>query len=224
MQRIRIQYAKVEGLRYTGNLDMHRVWERSLRRARLPVAYSQGFHPQPKIQQGYPLPLGYLSDAEVVDVWLDQEQVDPEGIRAALQPAIPGGIEIQSVQVVDLRETPLQARARSAEYRVVPLTEYSIPEIRAGIERILSQTALPRTRRNKPYDLRPLIESLTFDVETEPPAILMQLAAREGATGRVEEVLDELGIRFEQARVIRTKINFAADEKAATPVTEPYEE
>lgn len=224
MQRIRIHYAKVEGLRYTGNLDMHRVWERSLRRARLPVAYSQGFHPQPKIQQGYPLPLGYLSDAEVVDIWLDQDQVDLDEIRTALQPAIPGGIEIQLIEAADLRETPLQARARSAEYRVVLLTGDSVDEIRSGIERILSQAALPRTRRNKPYDLRPLIETLTVDVQTEPPAILMRLAAREGATGRVEEVLDELGIRFEQARVIRTRLIFAEGEKAAGPVTETNKE
>jgi hypothetical protein len=59
MQRIRIQYAKTEPLRYTGNLDMHRIWERTLRRARLTIAYSQGFHPQPRLNQACPLPLGH---------------------------------------------------------------------------------------------------------------------------------------------------------------------
>lgn len=50
MKRIRIHYAKTEGLRYTSNLDMQKVWERALRRAGLPLYYSQGFHPQPRIQ------------------------------------------------------------------------------------------------------------------------------------------------------------------------------
>jgi len=47
MERLRISYAKSEGLRYTSNLDVHKIWERLLRRARLPLAYSQGFHRSP---------------------------------------------------------------------------------------------------------------------------------------------------------------------------------
>ncbi len=68
MMRLRIDYAKTTAMRYTSNLDVHKSWERTLRRARLPLAYSQGFHPQPRIHQASPLPLGLISQAEVIDV------------------------------------------------------------------------------------------------------------------------------------------------------------
>lgn len=223
MQRFRIHYAKHEGLRYTGNLDMHRVWERSLRRAKLPVAYSQGFHPQPKIQQGYPLPLGYLSTAEIVDVWLEDNQIDAECLRSSLAPVTPGGIELREIELVDLRETPLQARSRSAEYRIVLLRPVQADDLRSGIKRLLTARALPRTRRKKNYDLRPLIETLVLE-ESDPPVLWMLLAAREGATGRVEEVLDELGIQFEDTRVVRTGLVFAEDVKTTAIIIDTTEE
>ena len=62
MERLRITYSKTAALRYTSNLDMHKIWERALRRARLPLAYSQGFHPQPRLTQACPLPLGLNHD------------------------------------------------------------------------------------------------------------------------------------------------------------------
>lgn len=223
MQRFRIFYAKNEGARYTGNLDMQKIWERSLRRAKLPVAYSQGFHPQPKIQQGCPLPLGYLSRTEIVDVWLNDDGIEPEMIRSGLETAIPAGIEIRKVEAVDLRETPLQARSQSAEYRVEILEPVEPDRLCAAVDRILNATTLPRTRRKKTYDLRPLIEHMSIET-TEPSVIRLLLAAREGATGRVEEVLDEIGIPFEHARITRTGLFFAEDTKTDTPSFEINED
>ena len=92
MQRIRVTYARTAPLRYTGHLDMQIVWERCLRRARLPLMYSQGFHPQPRINQACPLPLGMTSQMEVTDFWLDPE-VPLDEIRSMLATALPPGIE-----------------------------------------------------------------------------------------------------------------------------------
>ena len=66
--RYRIQYKKTFELRYTAVLDIHKIWERYLRRAKLHLTYSQGFHPQPKLAQAAPLPLGFLSTDEFIDV------------------------------------------------------------------------------------------------------------------------------------------------------------
>ena len=77
--RIRIVYSKADSLKYTGNLDLQKIWERLLRRANLPLAYSQGFHPQPRINQGCPLPLGFIGENEMVDIWLDFEQLNVQG-------------------------------------------------------------------------------------------------------------------------------------------------
>jgi radical SAM-linked protein len=75
--RVRIHFHKTEAMRFTGHLDLHKAWERALRRAgsrsALRLAYSQGFHPQPRIHLACALPLGFTSECEVVDVWLENE-------------------------------------------------------------------------------------------------------------------------------------------------------
>jgi hypothetical protein len=76
------------------------------------------------------------------------------------------------------------------------------------VEEILEAESIPRERRGKFYDLRPLIEELEV-AEAEKPSIRMKLAAREGATGRPDEVLNALGIEPETARVERTELIFA---------------
>jgi hypothetical protein len=69
----------------------------------------------------------------------------------------------------------------------------------------MESESIIRTRRNKEYDLRPLIELLDITYENE---IFMRLTAKEGATGRPEEVLDALGIPFEETRIERSRLNF----------------
>ncbi|MGF1504453.1 MAG: TIGR03936 family radical SAM-associated protein [Anaerolineae bacterium] len=67
--RYRIRFGKQDDLRYTGNLDIARIWERTLRRAGAPGVYSNGYNPRPKLQIAAALPLGYSSVCEIVDVW-----------------------------------------------------------------------------------------------------------------------------------------------------------
>jgi len=71
--RLRITFSKTGPLIYIGNLDLHTLWERAARRADLALAYSQGFHPQPKIQFAAPLPLGFSSVCELLDMRLNQD-------------------------------------------------------------------------------------------------------------------------------------------------------
>ena len=210
MQRFRIEYAKKDALRYTGNLDMQKVWERYLRRAALSVAYSQGFHPQPKIQQACPLPLGFFSEAEIVDVWLDDDLITAPMIHQILTTTGQPGIEIRSVSLVSLSSPALQSIVASAVYRI-DLRDTVFPaEIQSMIERVLSSPSLKRQRRNKTYDLRPLIESLTVQFGDFPlkTNLFLRLAAREGATGRPEEVLAEMGLNPALVRITRTALIF----------------
>ena len=106
--RVRITFSKQGALRYTGNLDLHKIWERSIRRAKLPLAYSQGYHPQPKINLAAALPLGFSSSAEVMDMWLSEEVED---VAATLQAQIPPGLTILDSETVDDREPSLQSQA-----------------------------------------------------------------------------------------------------------------
>jgi len=207
--RIRITFAKQGALRYTGNLDLHKLWERSARRADLALAYSQGFHPQPKIQLAAALPLGFSSRCELVDMRVTG-QVELAALPARLQRAVPSGLKILKVEEIDESSPPLQTQIVAAEYEVTLFDEFDEDRLAQSLAAVLAAETLPRERRDKPYDLRPLIEDLR-QIESDSanrPRLFMRLTARESATGRPEEVLSALGVEYEGTRVERTRFIF----------------
>lgn len=201
--RVRLTFTKQGALRYIGHLDLHKIIERSIRRAKLPLAYSQGFHPQPKINLAAALPLGFSSRAEVMDIWLNENVQD---VPAALQDHAPPGLTMLNAIQVDDREPSLQSQVIAAEYQVEITEAGSTSSLTEKIASILESESIPRIRRKKEYDLRPLIEELTC---TSDNSLFMRLTAREGATGRPEEVLDVMGIPLEDTRIERTRLLFA---------------
>jgi len=207
--RLRITFSKSGALRYIGHLDLHSLWERTVRRAGLPLSYTQGFHPGPKIQLASALPLGFIGRAEIVDLWINEpgDTLD-RPYKEILQPAAPPGLVISSVEVVDEHSPALQTQVVSAEYEVTLLEPADGPGLVKGISVLLGAASLSRERRGKTYDLRPLIESLELLPADGSRALRlrMRLAAREGATGRPEEVLDALCIPFETTRIERTRL------------------
>lgn len=206
--RIRITFTKQGALRYTGHLDLHTLLERAARRANLPLAYSQGFHPTPKIQIASALPLGFSSRAEIMDMWLTTE-CEVSRLRIDLQATLPRDIQILNIEPVDDRVPPLQTQIIAAEYEATVPDEFA-SDLTSRLSAVMEAASLPRERRGKPYDLKPLIESL----EAAPAdgsgkmRLFMRLTAREGATGRPEEVLSALGIPPESVRVERTRLIF----------------
>lgn len=203
--RLRVTFSKQGPLRYTGHLDLHKIWERAARRANLPLTYSQGFHPHPQIQLAAALPLGFSSRCELVDLKLN-ETLALEGLIERIQTAVPGGLHILHVEDVDERAPALQTQVISAEFEITLLDEIDSEQLTRRLSAVMEAESLPRERRGKPYDLRPLIENL--ELRATPPRLLMNLAAREGATGRPEEVLDALGIPLESTRVERSRLIF----------------
>jgi len=203
--RVRITFSKIGALRYIGHLDLHQVWERTIRRAGLPLAYTQGFHPGPKMQIAAALPLGFSGEAELIDIWLKDGTVETGELRERLQKAAPPGLKMVSVEPVDEHAPVLQTQVVAAEYEVTILEGDPADAVRT----VLMADSLPRERRGKAYDLRPLILAL------EPMAggLCMRLMASAGATGRPEEVLAELGIPLESARITRKRLIFKDDVK-----------
>jgi len=206
--RVRITFTKQAALRYTGHLDLHKLMERAARRADLPLSYSQGFHPQPKISLAAALPLGFSSRAEVMDIRLN-EDLEPDDIFARLKDALPGGIQILKVERVDDSLPPLQTQVLSATYEAHLTEPVSGSELTRRVQGLMMSESLPRERRGKFYDLRPLIEMLSVVTEANGKIWLrMTLAAREGATGRPDEVLAALEIEAETVQVERTSLIF----------------
>ena len=192
MQRVRLTYSKGEELLYTGNLDVHKVWERTFRRSGLSLAYSQGFHPQPRINQACPLPLGFTGNNEMLDFWLNSDESISE-IKEKLDRTVQPGITIHSYENIPLSSPPLQTLVIAAVYLANFEGIDQPADLETKIKNLLAQPDCMRERRGKTYDLLPLIESLST-IQTEPLILQMQLTTLPGATGRPEEVLDELGI------------------------------
>jgi radical SAM-linked protein len=208
--RIRITFSKAGAMQYVGHLDLHRSWERTFRRSGLPLAYSQGFHPQPRLNLACALPLGFTSQCEILDAWLEQD-IPIAQIKEAVSAALPPGLEIHDLEIIDLSAPALQTQVTSAVYVITFLDE--IPDLNVRLQRITSSAHLLRLRRNKPYDLRPLIEDVSLLSQNDGAkyGLRIQLAAREAATGRPEELLEELDVKFEATHVHRVQLILRSD-------------
>jgi len=233
---LRIIFSKDGPLTYTSHLDLMRVWERTLRRAGLPLAYSGGFNPRAKLQLAAALPLGHTGEAEVLDVWLEagaeerrrggdegvrrggdegmrrggdegMRRGGEEGVAEVLAAVLPEGLRVSRVYQVEEKEPALPRQVLAAEYLVTVEWGEPADEVEARIERLLAAAELPLERRGRRYDLRPLIERLWLERAGEGEIVLeMQLAAREGATARPEAVLEALGMGSVSARFHRRRL------------------
>jgi radical SAM-linked protein len=206
MQRIRILFSKGEALQFTGHLDLHKIWERTFRRAHLPLSYSQGFHPQPRIQLACALPLGFTSTAELADVWLDSDLSIDEITRSLTDTAQPGLI-IHAIESIPVYQTPLQNRVTSVVYNLRFLDPINLANLEQKIQLLLEKPVLLRERRGKTYDLRPLIENVKIFHEGSHVVIRLQISALPGATGRPEEFLEELNVDPSSVDIQRIEIH-----------------
>jgi radical SAM-linked protein len=197
-------------MRFTSHLDLHRTWERTFRRAGLPLTYSQGFNPRPRLNLASALPLGFTSSGEVLDAWLDK-RIPLGDIQSALARALPPGLDLRKLNEVDLRKPSLQSEVESAEFEITLLQ--SAPDLERKVEKLLEKEHEMRERRGKEYDLRPLILALHTlpDNGNGCQKLYTRLVAREGATGRPEEIVAALGLSPEDALVHRTRLHFASE-------------
>lgn len=218
-QRLRITFAKGEPIKYISHLDLVRAWKRALRRAQVPLAYSEGFNPQPKIAIAAPLPVGFTGRGEVMDIVLSHH-TSPYNLAKRLKLHLPPGLEILSVEEVYLSLPSLPSQMRYAEYRVVVESAETLAEMEKRVAQVLSAPSLPRQRERKGkvtgYDLRPLIDDLWIedlgsarspDRRHEGTVYLlrMRLQSNSQATGRPEEVLEAMGLGDVPRSIERTR-------------------
>ena len=215
-QRLRLTYAKGEALRYVGHLDFARAWERVLRRAGVPLAYSEGFNPQPKLQFASALPLGATGQHELVDVILS-EPMAPETFLELVRPQLPTGLDLEAAAEVPLKTTALQARMLSSTWEIDVETDLSGDDLAHRIAELLARDSIPRSRQRKgrpaPYDLRPLILALRYEGQLMAGwhRLLLQVRSAPSATGRPDEILAALGLEEYPARMQRVACHYGPD-------------
>lgn len=115
VQRLRIRYAKRGRMRFTSHRDFSRAFERALLRARLPMAYSSGFHPHPRISYANASPTGAATEAEYVEIGL-AERVSTEGAHRALDGSLPDGLDI--IEVVESAGGSLADRLEASVWEI----------------------------------------------------------------------------------------------------------
>ncbi|MEO0683750.1 MAG: TIGR03936 family radical SAM-associated protein, partial [Cyanobacteria bacterium J06649_11] len=117
VKKLRVRFGKHDDMALVGHLDLMRVFDRAVRRARLPVSFSGGFNPQPRISVANALPLGATSDWEIVDFELTEE-IEINTFSTGLSSSLPNGIPIYDVVQLDLKSKSASQVLETAEYLV----------------------------------------------------------------------------------------------------------
>jgi radical SAM-linked protein len=145
VQRLRVRYAKRGRLRFTSHRDFARAFERALRRAEVPMAYSAGFTPHPKVSYAGAAPTGVASEAEYLEIAL-AERREPEQVLAALDAALPVGLDV--VEVVEATPPPLADRIEASYWRV-ELPEVPLGQVQAAVTALMAADVAPVEKLTK---------------------------------------------------------------------------
>lgn len=220
VQRLRIRFAKRGRLRFTSHRDFQRAFERALRRAHVPVAFSQGFSPHPKVSYAGAAPTGAASEAEYLEIAVTEE-CDPAAVARALDDALPPGLDI--VDVITADEVSLADRLQASEWSI-ELPDVPAEELAAAVEAFLAESAVEVKRLTKNgvrrLDARAAVVQMT--VEHAGPTLRL-VVRHQTPTVRPDDVLTGLrtigGLR--DAQHVATRLAQGPLDEATGSVGDP---
>jgi radical SAM-linked protein len=194
-QRLRIRYAKRGRLRFTSHRDFSRAFERAVFRARVPMAYSSGFNPHPRISYAGAAPTGSASEAEYLEIAL-AEVTDPAAVLAALDEALPTGLDV--LEVVPSAGGSLAERLEASVWRLV-LDQVGVEEASRAVDALLATEEVLVERMTKKglrtFDARAAIlaVSVTEPTADRPGCAILDVVLRHGTPSvRPDDVLAAL--------------------------------
>ncbi len=196
VMRFRLRYSKLDMARFLGAKEVATLFARSCRRACLPVAYSQGFHPLPRISFGPALPVGMESEEEFLDLLL-YEEMSAKEVQQRLNAELPSGFQIQQVQQIGLDRPSIDVSIAVQRYRVVLDTLVSDRRdprfVQERIGKFHQARTFPirkRTRhRERTLDAKQLISALTLET---PLTLSIDIAMTDVGTLKPHEFLGTL--------------------------------
>jgi radical SAM-linked protein len=187
-----------------------RLWERAFQRAQIPLAYSEGFSPHPRLSLAVPLAVGVTSEAELMDIFITK-LISPHWFTNAVSRQLPPGVEILGAYQIGLNLPSLQSQVRYAEYRVEVKNTDGPDDVRTTVETLLSMKELmwhhQRDTGRRNYDLRALVDDIwLIDTNKLFSNIGMRLRCDSGGSGRPEQVTLALGFTHHPKSIHRTKL------------------
>lgn len=218
--KVRFRFSKLGKVRFTSHRDLARMWERAFRRVALPLAYTQGFSPRPKVSFGLALPTGAESVAEYLDVELAAgTTAEVAGLPGRLTPALPVGVDVLAVAAVEGGTSSLQHEVTSCSW-VVETTGLDPAQLQASVAAALAAESLVISRERKgqrsEQDVRPGILACEVDGTT----LVADLATQPRAL-RPSELLVALADGLEEVRVRRTSQWIQRDGARQEPIWLP---
>jgi radical SAM-linked protein len=192
VQRLRLRYAKRGRLRFTSHRDFSRAFERAIVRARVPMAYSSGFTPHPRISYAGASPTGAASEAEYLEIGLAQER-EPAVVLAALDEALPPGLDVLEVVVSTGGSLSELLEASVWRTRVPDLTSGSAA---AAVRTFLDadQVLVERMTKKGPrtFDCRAAVVAMSVSnaADAEAECAILEMVLRHGTPSvRPDDVL-----------------------------------
>lgn len=178
VQKLRVRYARRGRLRFSSTRDFARALERALRRAGVPMAFSAGFHPHPKISYAGGAPTGTASEAEYFEISVT-EPVDPDAVARALDAALPDGLDVLSV--VDAAPGALADRLQASRWRL-HFAGVDEPTLTAALEAYLAHDTVEVTRTFKrgprTFDTRGAVVTTRVTADADPSCAILELVVR----------------------------------------------
>lgn len=229
MSKFRIRFTKGPEVRFVSHLDTMKMLERAIRRASLPIAFSEGFNPHPKIALGSALAVGVTSTAEYADLEFRQD-LNAEELMNRLNQALPRGYQVSEAKELRGKTDALMAVLNRATYQITVQTKLPInqQELSQAIGRVLDKTSIVVTRDTKrgpkDTDIRPGIFQLEGQVG-EQKSIELNILVETGSSGNIrpEEVVKALefigGLEFESGLLInRTGLYVYRESELLSPM------
>ena len=195
VQKLRVRYAKRGRLRFSSTRDFQRALERALRRAAVPVAFSAGFHPHPKISYANAAPTGTASEAEYFEISVN-ERVDPTRVRSALDEALPQGLDVLEVVEALPGSSSLADRLQASDW-LIEFPGMRVESLVPAARRLLAAERVEVTRvmKNGPrtFDVRGAVVSLVTSTSSDDRCAILRVVVRHTTPAvRPDDVLNAL--------------------------------
>lgn len=218
MHRYRVIFVKEGDFACLSHLDLQRTFIRVLRRTGMPLAYSQGFNPQPRLSFAAPLAVGITGDREYLEFDLTR-QLDSEKIKTDLNRILPGELAVRIVREIDPKGPVLASLVKAAFY--VAFFSPPVPELTPAVKYLHDSSVLEIERKgkkiNKRVNIRPFIYNLYLQNASEEDKLFMFLATGNQGGTRPAEVMSLLQIQPGSEKVQRLGIFISGNNEFITP-------